>query len=442
MERQGIKILVIDDEFENNEIINAYLLPEGYTVIATTDTEKALDFINNDSFDIAIVDIHMPIISGLDIIKHIKENTHQTEVIVLTADTTVSTAVEAMKLGASDYITKPFTQEKIIEIVNRVAKKIINKKNITIENKGSSRFGIIGESPKMQGIFNLIEKASQTMATILISGESGTGKELVARAIHYSSKNKSSSFIPVNCGGIPESLIESELFGYAKGAFTGANENRQGFFQTANNGTILLDEVGEMSLNMQVKLLRVLQEKQFYMIGSRTPIQINLRIIAVTNKNLRTLIENNLFREDLYYRLHVISIELPPLRERQDDILLLINYFLNKYSKEFEKPVPQISNNAFYALQKYKWPGNVRELENVIQMLVTMNDDTIDINDLPEYMRYSALKGIAINKTLEEVEKEYMQRVLISVKGNKTQAAKILGIDRKTLWDKLKHINK
>jgi two-component system response regulator HydG len=299
--------------------------------------------------------------------------------------------------------------------------------------------GFIGESDAIKMVYETVAKAARTAATVLISGESGTGKELVARAIHYGGPRAASQFVAVNCGGIPESLLESELFGYVKGAFTGATETRAGFFQTADGGTIFLDEVSEMSSAMQVKLLRVLQEKEVCMVGaSRTRI-VDVRILAATNTDLRSLVARGTFREDLYYRLHVIAIHLPPLRERGDDILLLINHFAEKYAAGADRPVPRITTEALRLLRSYHWPGNVRELENVIQRLVLMTDsDVIDAPDLPSLMRYTGLGGSGFDRTLAEVEAKYIRDVLVSVGGNKSKAAGILGIDRRTLREKLK----
>lgn len=291
----------------------------------------------------------------------------------------------------------------------------------------------------MRKIFTFTEKAASTTATVLIMGESGTGKELVGRAIHYSSLRASAPFVPVNCGGIPEELLESELFGYVKGAFTGATESRAGFFQTADGGTIFLDEVSETSPAMQVKLLRVLQDKEVCMVGARRTRNVDVRIVAASNKDLFGLVQKGTFREDLFYRLNVLSITIPPLRERGDDILLLINHFAATFAKEMGRLPPRFSDESFQVLKSYDWPGNVRELENVIQRLVIMTEgDTIEVPDLPSVMRFSALRGMRPNRTLAEVEAEYIRMVLASVGGNKTRAAEILGIDRKTLREKLK----
>jgi DNA-binding NtrC family response regulator len=295
----------------------------------------------------------------------------------------------------------------------------------------------------MNEVFSAIAKAASTPATVLITGQSGTGKELVARAIHYSSKRASAPFVPVNCGGIPEGLLESELFGYVKGAFTGALESRAGFFQTADGGTIFLDEVSETSLAMQVKLLRVLQEKEIFMVGSSQPRKVNVRILAATNKKLLSLVKRGSFREDLYYRLNVIEIAIPPLQDRSDDIIVLVRHFARKYSEEVEKPELQFSDKALEILRTYAWPGNVRELENVVQSLVVMTDsDVIDVPDLPELMRYAGVREKGLDRTLDEVEAAHIRNVLASVRGNKTRAAEILGIDRKTLREKMRRLEK
>jgi DNA-binding NtrC family response regulator len=338
-------------------------------------------------------------------------------------------------------LAKPFTDEELFTSV----KTALDKTNIrqtwheSIQNKHKEMHGIIGTSEAIQKVFNEIKKAAATSATVLITGESGTGKELVARAIHYTSKQASAPFVPVNCGGIPEGLQESELFGYVKGAFTGATETRAGFFLTADGGTIFLDEVGNTSLSMQAKLLRVLQNKEIYMVGSSRPHNVNVRIIAATNKDLLMLVKKGVFREDLYYRLYVIAIDIPPLRERDSDILLLTHHFSTKYADEFNKPNPQFSNNTLQVLRNYNWPGNVRELENVIQRLIAMMEEgPIEAADLPSMMRFSAFRKTGVNRTLAEVETEHIRNVLSALHGNKTKTAELLGIDRKTLREKMK----
>jgi two-component system response regulator HydG len=303
--------------------------------------------------------------------------------------------------------------------------------------------GLIGTSEPISKILAAISKVASTSATVLITGESGTGKELAARAIHYNGPRSSAPFIAVNCGGIPEGLLESELFGHVKGAFTGAIESRAGFFHAADSGTIFLDEISDMSMSMQVKLLRVLQDKEVCMVGSPRTRKVDVRVLAATNKDLSGLVKKGLFREDLFYRLNVITILMPPLRERGDDILLLTRHFIARFSAEAGKTPPRLSDEAIQSLYNYDWPGNVRELENVIQRLVIMTDgDIIDVSDLPYLMRFSALGKTGFTRSLAEVEREYINNVLASAGGNRTKAAEILGIDRKTLREKLKDIKK
>jgi DNA-binding NtrC family response regulator len=386
----------------------------------------------------------MPKISGLDLIRHIRDNFKDIGILMITGYPSIGSAVEAVRLGADDYLAKPFTKSELLDAVQAVLAKqhqrsLGNSEPIAAPAAPS---GIIGASERMRGIFEAIEKAAAVKANVLISGESGTGKELVARAIHYKSSRVSHPFVPVNCGGIPESLLESELFGHVKGSFTGATESRAGFFQTAHRGSIFLDEVSETSLTMQVKLLRVLQEKEICMVGSAKPQKVDVRIIAGTNKNLQDLIKSGRFREDLYYRLHVIHIVLPPLRERGDDVLLLIRHFSAKYAQEMGKPRPEYTDRTLSILRDYPWPGNVRELENLVQRLMAMTEgDIIDAPDLPAGIRSECFaEERGLDRTLEQVEAEYVRHVLEKVKGNKSRAAKILGIDRKTLREKLKRI--
>lgn len=303
--------------------------------------------------------------------------------------------------------------------------------------------GLLGKSRNMQEVFNAIQRVAPNTATVLISGESGTGKELVARAIHYASPRAAAPFVPINCGAIPHELFESELFGHMKGAFTGATESRAGFFQTADGGTVFLDEISEMEPAMQVKLLRVLEDKQVYMVGATRPLKVDIRIIVATNKDLLSLVKKGAFREDLYFRLSIMTIAAPPLRERAEDIPLLAQHFAVRFAGEFGKPLPRFSVKALEALKNYEWPGNVRELENAIQRLVLMSDTgIIDVIHLPPNMRFSIALHSGLNRTLAEVESEHIRNVLASTGGNKTRAAEILGIDRKTLRQKLKDLCK
>jgi len=435
-------LLVVDDAPSTLEILGRNLTAQGYRVLTAPGVAEAIRIAETTPIDLVITDLKMPRVSGLDLVRHVRENLKDTEVIVITGFPSVEGAVKAVKTGAEEYLAKPFTDEELLRAVRLALEK--RKARWAGRSAASSApptpYGIVGESEPMQRVFKALSKAATTSATVLITGESGTGKELLARAIHYSSPRSSASFVPVNCGGIPEGLLESELFGFVKGAFTGASESRAGFFQTADGGTIFLDEISETSLSMQVKLLRVLQDKTVYMVGSSRGRVVDVRVLASTNKQVPTLVKKGLFREDLFFRLNVITIELPPLRERGDDILLLVHHFAAKYSKELGRPTPRFSDEALKVLRDdHAWPGNVRELENIIHRLVVMTEgECIEVPDLPPVMRFSALREPSLNRTLAEVEAEYIRNVLASVGGNKTIAAKILGVDRKTLREKLK----
>jgi len=403
--------------------------------------DEALRVLDTESIDLVITDYKMPRVSGLDLVRHVRENFKNAEVMMITGYASIGGAVEAVKYGAEDYLAKPFTDEELLSAVEYALDKLRTRRATRpwSDEKISESYGILGESEAMQKVFNAIGKAATTPATVLITGESGTGKELVARAIHYCSPRASAAFVPVNCGGIPEGLLESELFGHVKGAFTGATETRAGFFQTADGGTIFLDEISETSLAMQVKLLRVLQDKEVCMVGDARTRKVDVRIVAATNKDLQSLIKKELFREDLFFRLSVITIAVPPLCKRGNDVLLLTRHFVNKFAQEMGKPPIRFSDDALKALKNYDWPGNVRELENVVQRLVVMTDgDVVDAPDLPSLMRFSAPRQTGFRRTLAEVEGEHIRNVLASVDGNKTRAAEILGIDRKTLREKLK----
>ena len=435
------RILVVDDSAPTREIIQRNLLQKGYQVFTSADAYNAIQIINSIRIDLVITDLKMPKINGIDLIKFIRENHQECEVIMMTGYPSIETAVEVIKIGADNYLTKPFTDDELFQSVEKAFEKIKIKRhyqNFKMDNFGK-KFKILGESKQIKHVFQQIQKASLSASTVLIYGESGTGKELVARAVHYHSKRATFPFIPINCSAIPESLLESELFGYKKGAFTGAYENRTGFFQAAEGGTIFLDEISETSPAIQIKLMRILENKEVFMLGSKQSKKVNVRIIVATNKNLQQLIKQKLFREDLFYRLNVLNINLPPLREREGDIGFLIHYFSAYYAKESGKHTPTFTSRALSALERYLWPGNVRELENLIQRLIVMTDhNEIDISDLPNYMRFQPTFQANLNRSLEEVELEYIKNVLSSVQGNKTHAAKILKIDRKTLRQKLK----
>lgn len=434
-------ILVVDDSIATLEVLQRNLTTQGYTIYTAPGVTEAIKILDSTELDLVITDLKMPRVSGLDLVRHVRENFKNIEVIIITGYATVQGAVDAVKIGAEDYLPKPFTDDELYTAVSKALNKLARRKvtQNRVAQKQSMTYDILGESKEMFTIFDYIPKAAATSATVLLTGESGTGKELVARAIHYNSPRASAPFIPINCGGIPENLLESELFGYVKGAFTGANTSRAGFFQTADGGTIFLDEIGETSPAMQVKLLRVLQDKYVCMVGANRPVKVDVRIIAATNKDLEHLTEIGRFREDLFFRLNVIPIAIPPLRNRGEDIPLLIQHFATKFAREYDKSVLNFSDKALQVLCNHNWPGNVRELENVIQHLIVMADnELIEIFDLPSLMRFSAQRRADLSRTLEEVQLDYINNVMASVNNNKTEAANILGIDRKTLRQKLK----
>jgi DNA-binding NtrC family response regulator len=435
------RILVVDDAPDTVELLKRNLTSEGYDVLTASSVAEALSTLEATSVDVVITDFKMPKVSGLDLVRHVRENCRDTAVMMITGYASVSGAVDAVKAGAEEYLPKPFTDQELSSAVRRTLDKLYVRRagSPPAEPSASERYGLLGNSEAIRTVIGAVEKASETPATVMITGESGTGKELAARAIHYSSQRASAAFVPVNCGGIPETLLESELFGHVKGAFTGATESRGGFFQAAHGGTIFLDEISEMSLSMQVKLLRVLQDKEVVMVGSSKSRKVDVRVIAATNKDLLSLVRKGEFRDDLFYRLNVITITMPPLRERGDDIILLASHFATEFSEELGRPVPQFSDDALRALLEHDWPGNVRELQNVVQRVVVMVDrDRVDVADLPSLMRFSAPREAGLDRTLAEVERDHIRRVLESVGGNKTRAAEILGIDRKTLRSKLK----
>lgn len=441
MQQYLATILAVDDSEATLEVISRNLSAAGYQVYTCGSVEEAAGYLDEITFDLVITDFKMPRSSGLDLIKYVRENFRDTEVIMITGYPSITGAVEAIRDGAGEYLAKPFTNEELLSVVQRMLEKQTRRRLAQAEPQNLESYGIIGNSSEMQAVFGLIRKASASSANVFISGESGTGKELVARAVHYNSDRRASAFVPVNCSAIPDTLLESELFGHVKGAFTGAKDSRAGFFEIANGGTIFLDEIGDASLNLQAKLLRVMQSKEFCMVGSSRTRTVDTRIIAATHKNLKQLVEQGLFREDLFYRIHVIEIPLPPLSERGADILTLAKHFLQKFSVDMNKVPPTLSDEAVNALSQYSWPGNVRELENIIQRLVVINDDpVINVADLPESMRFTISRDRFGDKTLAEVEAEHIRHVLVRTGDNKTRAAEILGIDRKTLREKLKRI--
>ncbi len=434
----GACILVVDDSPDTLEVVRRNLEARGYRVFTASGVPDAVQLLETTPVELVITDLKMPRVSGLELVRHVRENYSGTEVMMITGYPSIGGAVDAVKGGAQEYLAKPFTEEELEAAVRRAIDKRKMRRMVDGVQPETSHYGLVGDSPAMRKVYLEISKAAPASATVLITGESGTGKELVARAIHYQSRRAAAPFVPVNCAAIPEGLLESELFGHVKGAFTGAAETRAGFFQTADGGTIFLDEISATALSMQVRLLRVLQNREVCMVGSSRTRAVDIRVVAATNRDLLALVQKQAFREDLYFRLNVIGIELPPLRERSDDVLLLVHHFAGIHAAEQGRPVPRFSDQSLQVLRRYHWPGNVRELENVVQRLVVMTDsDVIDVPDLPAPMRFSALNRSACDRTLAEVETEYIRNVLASVGGNRTKAAEILGIDRKTLRLKL-----
>ncbi|MBI5206779.1 MAG: sigma-54-dependent Fis family transcriptional regulator [Candidatus Firestonebacteria bacterium] len=432
-----ISIMVIDDEEKMLKILNIVLEDEGYKVNTYSDPKAALVALKEKFFPIVLTDLKMPDVDGLQVLDFVKRISPKTEVVIMTAYADAKTAISAIKKGAYDYIIKPFEMDELKIMLNRIIERNrLLDENLSFRERSESRI-MIGASPIMQEILKMIEKVAPYQTTVLITGESGTGKELVARAIHRHSKNSSNPFLAISSAAIPDSLLESELFGYEKGAFTGANNSKHGLLEAAGNGTIFLDEIGEISPSMQAKLLRVLQEKEFFRLGSTKVLQCNARIIAATNRDLNKEVKEKKFREDLYYRLSIFPIHIPPLREHREDIADLIKYFLNKLNQPQDKITPE----ALKFLLKYNWPGNIRELENYIERFVILAQDNliteailpVHIKEEISYLYELPVSGLC----LEELEKKFIIQALARTDGNKTEAAKLLGITRRALYSRM-----
>ena len=444
------KILVADDEQSMREFLDIMLKKEGYKVSLASNGEEVVKMIDNDLFDLVLLDIRMPKLDGISALKKIKTIAPETIVIMITAYASADTAIKAMKEGAYDYITKPFRVEEIKLIISHaLEKKTLQKENLLLKQVVRDRYhfgNIIGQSPKMEALYDLLEKVSPTKTNILVTGESGTGKELVAKAIHYNSPRKEKPFVTLNCGAIPESLIESELFGHMKGAFTDAIATKKGLFEVADEGTIFLDEISELPLLMQVKLLRVLQDKEFKRVGGTEDIRVDIRIISATNKDLEEAVKEKRFREDLFYRLNVIQVKLAPLRERKEDIPLLANHFLKKYSEELNKNIVKISPEVLQILLHYDYPGNVRELQNIIERGVALeSDQELTAHHLGSYLKGQPLlkkgpvdidipnEGIDLEKIVEDLERTLLLKALDKTKGIKKKAAELLNINFRSM---------
>jgi two-component system response regulator AtoC len=448
------KLLIIDDEENMRHMLSVMLKNFGYDVDTAPDGKAALDMVNASFYDFILCDLKMPHMDGMTFLNAIKDKLGETTVIMMSAYGSLDTAIEAMKNGAYDYISKPFKSDE----VHMALKKAEERERLKKENRrlreriekieAHYRFGnMIGKSRAMQDVFTMVEKVAKYNTTVLISGESGTGKELIARGIHLEGERSNKPLVTINCGGIPENLLESEFFGYKKGAFTGANRDKKGLFQEADNGTIFLDEIGELPLSLQVKLLRVLQENEIRPIGDTQTQQVDVRVIAATQKSLEEEVKAGTFREDLYYRLNVLNIKLPPLRERLEDVPLLIEHFITKCSTNLGKEVLKVSPSALSILLKYRWPGNIRELENIIERAVVLADgDEILSEHLPNELENKSVSfynedisaEFSLKKTQQILEKKMIEKALKETNGNRTHAARLLEISHPSLLSKMK----
>jgi len=441
------KILIVDDEKSLLDLLSRVFTKEGYQVQTTTSAQRAMEIIEKEDLDLLIADIRLPEMSGMEILKRCREIRPDVPVIMITAYGNMKQAIEALKIGALDYIIKPFDIEELkITVAKGMEKRRLEQENLLLKREIRERYSfenMIGKSRAMQEIFALIEKIAGTDSTVLITGESGTGKEMAARAIHGLSRRSDRPFVSINCAALPENLLESELFGHVKGAFTGAVSDKKGMFEVAQHGTLFLDEVGEMSPWTQVKLLRALQERKIRRVGGTEEIPVDVRIIAATNQDLKKRIEEGKFREELYYRLNVISFEMPPLRRRVEDIPLLVNHFLQKYCQQMGKKMKRISPEAMSLLEMYDWPGNVRELENVIERVVAIEDrETITPASLPPEITRPARKeetqvifnpGFNLMDYLDDIAKRYVHQAMMAANWNMRQAASLLGISYRSI---------
>jgi DNA-binding NtrC family response regulator len=448
------KVLVVDDEAETRDFFSDFLTHEGFEVDTGQDGEIAIRMIDQDYYDVALIDLNMPKVDGMSVLKHLTEHSPDSIGIILTGYATIKNAVEAMKAGAFDYLSKPVKMDEVLMVIKRALElRDLKRENLALKKQLKKKYrfeNFIGDSLQMNKVFRIIEKVADTDSTVLILGESGTGKELVAKAIHYHSMRRDNSLIPVNCGAIPEELLESELFGHEKGAFTNAIRTRIGRFEMANSGTIFLDEIAEMSPRLQVKLLRVLQEQEFERLGGTKTIKSDIRVLAATNKDLDKLVQDGSFREDLYYRLKVIPIEIPPLRDRRSDVPLLVHHFLEMTTKTRKKKITGISRDVMNALTNYEWVGNVRELENIIERMVILTEgDYLTVDDLPETIQQAGTpekmgqtsiptEGLSLTHAVNEYERLLIIHALEKADWVKNRAAKLLNMNRTTLVEKIK----
>jgi len=448
--KERAKILLVEDEDLSRDSLTRLLKMAAFNVKGAASGKIALSLLSHEEFDIIITDLFLPDSNGIDILKQAKEFSPYTEVILITGHASAETAVKAMKEGAFDYLTKPLNFDELSIIITKaLEKRQLLTEHGYLKKQLNNKFGfanIIGNSPPMQKLFSRMKRIAGTDSTVLVLGESGTGKELVAKAIHYNSHRKDRPFVPVNCSAIPETLLESELFGHVKGSFTGAIRDKAGKFESATTGTIFLDEIGTMPMHLQTKLLRVLQEQEVERIGSSRTIQLDVRVISATNLNLEEEVKKGTFREDLFYRLNVIPIILPPLRERKEDILALVKHFIEKNCTDMKRPLMSISNEALEMLETYRWPGNVRELENMVERIVTLTDgDRIMAHDIPSHIREEVQtkvteRGVDLVRTVNEIEKKMICDALSLTNGVKAKAAPMLKLNRTTLVEKMRRL--
>lgn len=444
------KILVVDDEQSLREVLSIMLKRTGYAVTSVADGEEAIELLNKDIFDLVITDLRMPKIDGMEVLKAAKSASPETVVLIITGFASADSGVEAMKQGAYDYLTKPFQVDEVQMIIrNALEKRRLTTENILLKREMASQSSfsqLVGQSDAMQKVFDVVRKVADSKSNVLICGESGTGKELVARAIHYNSSRNALPFVAVNCSAVPETLLESELFGHMKGSFTGAISNKAGLFEVANGGTVFLDEIGDTTPTIQVKLLRVIQEREFRRVGGTQDVKVDVRIVAATNKDLEKAVADGSFREDLYYRLDVIPIRLPPLRMRSGDIPLLVNHFLERFSRESGKPLPVLSSEAMCVLLGHEWRGNVRELENLIERVVAFSvGGTVTDTDVQGWLHRSVSvqpqqgvpleltdDGVDLEGLVNGIEKDLLLKALERSKWVKKKAARLLRLNTRS----------
>lgn len=444
---EPVRVLVIDDEENHAEAMADGLRSEGYEVATATSGQAGLRLIQEQEFDLVLTDLVMNDVDGIEILRRTKQRLPEAEVIVVSGHGTVETAVRAMREGATDFLLKPVNLEGMRTFVRKALEhQALVRRTEQLERQLDERYGfenIIGESPAMVSVLKKVVQIASTTATVLITGESGTGKELIAQSIHNNSPRRNGPFVALSCAALPQGVLESELFGHERGAFTGAIARRKGKFEYAHTGTLFLDEVGDIPLPTQVTLLRVIETQEIVRVGSNTPMKVDVRLIAATNKNLKEMVQRGAFREDLYYRLRVVELHLPALRERREDIPLLVKAFVKEFSEKHGREIRLVTPRVHQLLQRYDWPGNVRELKNTLEsMVVISTDDVIDVDDMPESLRERAqnapASGLVPGISIREMEKELIRKTLESVKGNRTEAARILGIGERTLYRKLK----